>query len=443
MAFRLKESGRESWYYEANYNTDQFLPGKLFPFGFPIIPDSNGKTYIFEIESLRGTVGSGIFIDQNPPVFTAVSFLNRGEILNSIPKILDFATRKVVNVVADKENLTTAVIYFSPFIFYLIYLLLSGVSFQILSGLTLVVIITEIYYLPNSSNFLYLSTLFLWGLTVYRHHFETRITATVTIILLSISGLYLLFNEVIFAEKFSIWAYLFLCASVIQQIYELNSGFVNKYSLDKVIKNILIVKFDKTKPSSHFLKNVTPPLLWLICTRPLFQSYARINQSITLFKDFYPNLNTIPNLSNYVLLITLIVFVAIVILILKRATFRYNPALFLAFALLFKITIFSVSDHFTVFQHTPKILSISPSTTSEAWVDITISGKNFQNMPFVGKVFIDGVEQGEYILLWSNEKIVFRTNPTFTKSGKICIQTLSKGNSNCLRFEYNFGKKIN
>jgi hypothetical protein len=44
----------------------------------------------------------------------------------------------------------------------------------------------------------------------------------------------------------------------------------------------------------------------------------------------------------------------------------------------------------------------------------------------------------ENVWFWSNEKIIFRTNPNNTKTGDICVITLSKGNSNCLPFTYNF-----
>ena len=47
LIFRLKEEGNQDWYYQAEYKTDQFLPHKLFPFGFPIINNSTNKNYLF------------------------------------------------------------------------------------------------------------------------------------------------------------------------------------------------------------------------------------------------------------------------------------------------------------------------------------------------------------------------------------------------------------
>jgi hypothetical protein len=50
IIFRLKEKGAENWFYESPYFFEQATPSHLFPFGFPIIEDSEGKTYLVEIE---------------------------------------------------------------------------------------------------------------------------------------------------------------------------------------------------------------------------------------------------------------------------------------------------------------------------------------------------------------------------------------------------------
>lgn len=50
IVFRLKEKGAEEWFYESPYFFEQATPSHLFPFGFPIIEDSEGKTYLVEIE---------------------------------------------------------------------------------------------------------------------------------------------------------------------------------------------------------------------------------------------------------------------------------------------------------------------------------------------------------------------------------------------------------
>jgi len=69
IVFRLKEKGAENWFYESPYFFEQATPSHLFPFGFPIIEDSEGKTYLVEIEG-RGepngeTPGLYVFVAPN------------------------------------------------------------------------------------------------------------------------------------------------------------------------------------------------------------------------------------------------------------------------------------------------------------------------------------------------------------------------------------------
>lgn len=50
IVFRLKEKNAGEWFYESPYFFEQATSSHLFPFGFPIIEDSEGKTYLVEIE---------------------------------------------------------------------------------------------------------------------------------------------------------------------------------------------------------------------------------------------------------------------------------------------------------------------------------------------------------------------------------------------------------
>ncbi|MFA6569626.1 MAG: glycosyltransferase family 39 protein [Bacteroidota bacterium] len=80
--FRLKEKNTDEWYYDNLYHADQFLPDELFTFGFPVIPNSSGKTYIFEIESLNGKPGNAITISAFNPVFETKYKYSKAELFH-------------------------------------------------------------------------------------------------------------------------------------------------------------------------------------------------------------------------------------------------------------------------------------------------------------------------------------------------------------------------
>ena len=60
LLFSIKEVGSDKWYYSNKYKVDQFQDYQYFPFGFPELSNSKGKTYQIEIESLNGTEGNSV-----------------------------------------------------------------------------------------------------------------------------------------------------------------------------------------------------------------------------------------------------------------------------------------------------------------------------------------------------------------------------------------------
>lgn len=52
VAFRLKKSGDEAWFYEHSYDASDFYNRAFYPFGFPVVADSAGQIFIYEVELL-------------------------------------------------------------------------------------------------------------------------------------------------------------------------------------------------------------------------------------------------------------------------------------------------------------------------------------------------------------------------------------------------------
>lgn len=55
VVFRLREVGKERWLVENAYVTDRFIDGEKYPFGFPVITDSKGKNYEYELTTIDGS----------------------------------------------------------------------------------------------------------------------------------------------------------------------------------------------------------------------------------------------------------------------------------------------------------------------------------------------------------------------------------------------------
>jgi hypothetical protein len=112
VIFRIKEQGQSNWYYEGTYKTDQFQPDMLFPFGFPMINDSKGKTYVFEVESLNGLSEHSIGLSTVTPL-GATLYQYPKKLLLSNPKtfINFFVNNKLKKIQINGQTLVAVGIY--------------------------------------------------------------------------------------------------------------------------------------------------------------------------------------------------------------------------------------------------------------------------------------------------------------------------------------------
>ena len=439
LVFRLKENGSSNWYYEAKYKTDQFLPGKLFPFGFPFINDSDGKVYTFELESLQGATGSGIYLDGGEPVFTAASFFSKSDIMADKAWLAGFVVQKITNVIKDQASLRMAMVYFSPFISFFLFLLLKSASYHFLAVGVLFFINWEIFNLKNSYDIVLLSVASLWILIVHKHQFESKISAFIAIFILSMIPILTIFDSENYAEKASVWAYIFSSITVLQLLSEYRKKPKKQFTLNRFLKLHLDIKLEDTDTKNMFLRRTVLISSCLISLNFIKSAYLVVHDGLFLLSDFQYKFYSGRSIL-YVLLITVAIYTVFKVTSHFFYRAKINKIFFVIPAYILNLLLSIITANVIYFQYSPTIFSISPEMTSEAWVDVTITGKNFQDLPFVGKVTLAGEEKFENIISWSNEKIIFRTNPATTKTGDVCVNTLSKGTSNCLPFKYNFGK---
>jgi len=491
LLFRLKEQGQDRWYYEAKYETDQFLPHKHFPFGFPVIANSDGKDYEFQLESLRGATGSGILLDyQTPPVFTAKSSFPKAELYSDRKLFTYFFTNKLVNLFGDPEIRLNTFFFFLPLLLYLVFLLTKGLSYQYLTLIALSFSFYDVFWLTKSYDFLFISLLFFWALIARRFRFESRISALFALGFLALTPVMLLFGYQAYAEKTAVWAYLFLCITVAQQVYETKHKLVDLLNLD-----VFLRKFHQFKVARDYWVRDLPVYAknfrdFYLNTLNRFSLKAIIRKHPGQEKDLIFWLRTIPHLVKEIFLLCIVSILVVLFAILVFYLFILSPVLsiyrvlpkFMVFYpdtysqryflsllipelifLLFSFGVFKKVTQKTIysflltflvfnllsgkivsksieFETRPKILSVSPDVTSEAWTDVVIYGKNFRNIPFVGKLYIGDIEQGEYMIYWSDEKIIFRTSPDLTRSGKVKVVPLDRASSNTAPFQYLFGQ---
>lgn len=248
LIFRIKEKGSNSWYYQAKYNTDQFLPHRLFPFGFPEISNSSGKTYEFELESLKGVSGRGISLDKQNPVFIAKSIFSKNELLSNRRLLTYFVVRKFC-VLAP--YLYLFLFAFSPnIVFYILFYLppqnplINNVTkilknkdvlliVKILIVCALILSLLNLY--QSTDNTLIISSLIIYLLFCSKYRFESRVTLFLSTVYFLASFVFLLFHKSFQANAYSVWGYIFLWITLFHLMAENVCHFHPKMSLGKFL----------------------------------------------------------------------------------------------------------------------------------------------------------------------------------------------------------------
>ena len=95
IVFRIKEKNQKEWYYEQSYESSKFGGYPFFPFGFPIIEDSKGKSYMFVLESLKGELGKAVAITTEGSTIVAKHKFTKAELLLNKKDLIRLSLRKV------------------------------------------------------------------------------------------------------------------------------------------------------------------------------------------------------------------------------------------------------------------------------------------------------------------------------------------------------------
>jgi hypothetical protein len=229
VVFRIKEKGSHDWLYQHVYKVDQFLPNKLFTFGFTPQANSKGKNYYFEIESLRGIKGDAITLSSQEPVFTSRHQYEKKDLIASPVSFIDFLVKKTLTQFQDISFVLSTFIYFLPFLLYLVWLLflrryISNIkvfdNFLILT-IFLVTVFFSIFLSVQENSLINSVFLLLWVALILIYKFDSSVSYFLSAICLLFCPLFILLNVHVFADNAATFAYLFLLVGCGESIIEI------------------------------------------------------------------------------------------------------------------------------------------------------------------------------------------------------------------------------
>lgn len=253
LLFRIREKGRNSWYYETIYDSGFFNRLDYSPFGFPPIGDSRGKIYEFEIISLNGNEYNALVIKDKNPIYISKYKFSKSEVFKDWKSVIKFMTNKILTFYTDYDTLVSSSVFLLPFIFYLTWMIIvdkmvkhNSVSFNLKSGrkiairvlnrelfafLVITLIFSDIIFFEDLITGFMLGILGFWIFAIYVNSFKSQVTFIIAFIIIFLSVFSIYFNWIISFDKASTFAFMFIIIGVMQSILEYKTAQVNKKKL--------------------------------------------------------------------------------------------------------------------------------------------------------------------------------------------------------------------
>jgi hypothetical protein len=260
LVFRIKEKGKSSWFSVNKYRDGLMYDAEPFPFGFPKIADSKGKTYQFEIQSLNGDINNSIALsDRGQNLFSKYQ-VSKTLLLHNKKEFGIFIVKKFISAMLTTDVRFSSFIYLLPFLFYLLWIspfgrvvvdpltkkisklaakiandkflkpsmpifeLTKDIVVHNLHWIIILVVLIDIFIIQLTNDTIYLIIIGLWIAVLKAYKMQSKTTFALALALLVIPPVFLFFKDGATAEKGAIWAYIFLIAGTIQALLELRSS---------------------------------------------------------------------------------------------------------------------------------------------------------------------------------------------------------------------------
>ncbi len=258
LVFRLKEKGDNDWYYEGEYMSGLTFDVPFLPFGFPPIADSQGKEYVFELESTRGNQVNGVSLSTREPFLVSMYQADRSVLVSDPQALLNFVIKKFFNSFSTIDIWYSSVIFSFPLFFYLFWIsplkrhivdrpvkyihnainkkaeksvvfkyILKGVKIVIKYNLLFVLasaVLVDILILQILNDLLYLSVIFIWIFLLKVYKLDSRPSFIAGLFFLIFAPIFLEFNNTGIAEKAAAWAFMFFAGGVFIEMISLRKS---------------------------------------------------------------------------------------------------------------------------------------------------------------------------------------------------------------------------
>jgi len=281
LRFRIRQASDSAWFYQAAYKVDQFQPDALFPFGFPVVENSQGKKFIFEIESTQGQVNNSVAVSSQFPSFVSIYKFPRRAVLGDLDQIeftswkrtfpptynktkfslieiytfltkklpnlssdtrfnstllknsiVSFFTKKIANLAATTDFTWATIFHLLPFFLYMTWLWTSTKNIRwpvVFSISPIALIILESLTITSYQDLITLEVSLVWILTVYYYRFSSSASYFIGFAMLILSPIFLYSNNQLLAEKYAVWSFILFAIAISQNLLEYRRSLLSAH----------------------------------------------------------------------------------------------------------------------------------------------------------------------------------------------------------------------
>lgn len=247
LTFKIRERGSDVWYFEAPYRSGIVFDTTFFPFGFPVIEYSAGKTYEFELFSYKGNEENALSLKKGFPTMESRYLIPRSEATTGVSEFIDFMIKKIFNKATTLEILFISIISFLPLGIFILWILIlykyaslyvskhprvkkmlrkiektyEGMYsyiresyYFILGSALLIAVLLDLFLIHIRTNIIYLVILLMWIRAFKNNKYADLISIIISLILLILSPVLLAFNAHESSVKSGAWSLIFFFISV-------------------------------------------------------------------------------------------------------------------------------------------------------------------------------------------------------------------------------------
>lgn len=216
LLFQIRPEESREWYSQTRYRTT-FENHAFYNFGFPPIADSGRKKYYFEIVSTAGKPGNTIAIDTKEPIILTKYKFPKSVLMHNRQMLINFIFKKIAFLLDDKRLYVPSVIFFLPFIQYLIWNKTKRVQKRFI---LLVGILVALYSIidPAVHDDIVLVLAIIWIAFIIRNRWKADLSIKSAIVIIGSSAIPLYFSLFTRADKLLVFAFIPLCIGTAQQV---------------------------------------------------------------------------------------------------------------------------------------------------------------------------------------------------------------------------------